>query len=65
MACQESISAVSHSNHADYDRVSINENTGKFHSCLFVYSHSSFECFCTACTAKSDVSLDTLSIYVL
>lgn len=65
IACQESIVEVIYTNHADYDCVSKNETTGKFSSCLFLYSHSVFERLCTACTAKSDVSQDTLRIYIL
>lgn len=65
MACPESVVKVIHSDHAYYDHICINENTGNFYSRLFLYRHSIFECLCSAGIAKSDVSLDTLSIYIL
>lgn len=40
-------------------------HTWKILASLFLYNHSIFECLCTACTAKSDVSRDTLSIYIM
>lgn len=59
-ACQESVIDVIHSNRADYDRGRINESSTPVNFSSVIYI---FECLCTACTAKSDVSLDTLRIF--
>lgn len=42
IASLESVIEVIHSNHADCVCERINENTGEFHSCLFLFSHFLF-----------------------
>lgn len=62
-ACLETVTAVIHSNHAYYDHVCINDKILVTSTHVyFLYSHSVFECLCTACIAESDASLDTINL---